>query len=234
MPTYHTLAVATPEGLRETSKVNENCTCGAKLPPDARFCHKCGKPQYEDPAFLEVEKAIAPPLPPIIVPPPPSLTGISFQNSAAVRVAFLVAAIVTLLISFPMPALFAFAWQVILLLAGGFFSVWLYARRTGQSLTIGSGARMGWITGVFCFVIMIIFFSLSLLAVSANGSIITFFREAMSQRGTPELTEQFEQILQNRTAFGAMLIFILFLFFLMMTLTSAVGGALGAKVLEKE
>ncbi len=23
------------------------CTCGAQLPPDALFCHKCGKPQRE-------------------------------------------------------------------------------------------------------------------------------------------------------------------------------------------
>ena len=23
------------------------CTCGAELPPDALFCHKCGKPQRE-------------------------------------------------------------------------------------------------------------------------------------------------------------------------------------------
>src|ERR1700751_3927993 len=24
------------------------CTCGAQLPDDARFCHRCGKPQFED------------------------------------------------------------------------------------------------------------------------------------------------------------------------------------------
>ncbi len=213
--------------------MNEYCTCGAKLPPDARFCHKCGKPQYEDPALIAVEPEAAPPPPPV---PEPLKTSprISFQNATAVRVAFLVAALVTLLISFPMPALFAFAWQVILLLAGGFVSVWLYGRRTGQALTVGSGARMGWITGVFCFVIMIVFFTLSLLAISNSGGIPAFFREAMNARGTPELTEQLEQVLQNRSAFAAMLMFGLFLFFLMMTLTSAVGGALGAKVLEKE
>jgi len=25
----------------------DNCTCGAELPPDSLFCHKCGKPQRE-------------------------------------------------------------------------------------------------------------------------------------------------------------------------------------------
>ena len=31
----------------QTEVVPEYCTCGAQLPPDARFCHKCGKPQYD-------------------------------------------------------------------------------------------------------------------------------------------------------------------------------------------
>ena len=25
----------------------DSCTCGAQLPPDALFCHKCGKPQRD-------------------------------------------------------------------------------------------------------------------------------------------------------------------------------------------
>ena len=33
----------------------EFCSCGAQLPPDALFCHKCGKPQRDivepDPAM---------------------------------------------------------------------------------------------------------------------------------------------------------------------------------------
>ena len=31
----------------------EFCTCGAELPPDSRFCHKCGKPQREEIAVEE-------------------------------------------------------------------------------------------------------------------------------------------------------------------------------------
>ena len=44
----------------QTEIVPEFCTCGAQLPPDARFCHKCGKPQYDYPGVEEPEPA--PPL----------------------------------------------------------------------------------------------------------------------------------------------------------------------------
>ena len=33
----------------------EFCTCGAELPPDARFCHRCGKPQREETALETVD-----------------------------------------------------------------------------------------------------------------------------------------------------------------------------------
>ena len=35
--------------------------------------------------------------------------------------------------------------------AAGFLAVYLYSRRTGQMLSLRSGARMGWITGIFSF-----------------------------------------------------------------------------------
>jgi hypothetical protein len=50
----------------------------------------------------------------------------------------------------------AAVWAIVTLLAGGFFSVFMYQRRTGFSLSVGSGARMGWITGIFCSVIMLV------------------------------------------------------------------------------
>ena len=42
------------------------CTCGAELPPDARFCHRCGKPQREEvipetaERRVEIAAAVAP------------------------------------------------------------------------------------------------------------------------------------------------------------------------------
>jgi hypothetical protein len=48
---------------------------------------------------------------------------------------------------FPIP--WPFVRLPLAFLAAGFLAVYLYSRRTGQTLSIRSGARMGWITGIF-------------------------------------------------------------------------------------
>ena len=171
---------------------------------------------------------------PEIIQRPADPPRISFQNATAVRVGFLAAALVMLLISVPMPKVLMYAWSFTLLLAGGFFSVWLYARRTGQTLTVGSGARMGWITGVFCFTIVFVLFAFTLLAFSSEGGLTEFFREVSKAQGKPEMMEQLDSVLQNPAVVGIMMLVAVAMMFFTITLTSAVGGALGAKVLEKE
>src|SRR5579884_504964 len=70
----------------QTEIVPGYCTCGAKLPEDARFCHKCGKPQRDEPLLAELAAPPPPPPQPAAPPPPPP---ISFRNRAAVRSALL-------------------------------------------------------------------------------------------------------------------------------------------------
>jgi hypothetical protein len=213
--------------------VGEYCTCGAKLPADARFCHKCGKPQYDEPLFQTVTEEPAPIV--TAVPPPlPAKVGISFHNSVAVRVALMAAGIMTLLLAFPIPAFLAAIWQLVLLPAGGFFAVYLYGRRTGESISVLAGARMGWITGVFCFAIMTVFFTVSIIQIATKDGLPAFFREMVSQRGTPDLINQFNQILSSPAGVATLLFGMLLIFFVMLTLLPVVGGALGAKVLAKE
>src|SRR2546427_9063086 len=71
------------------------CSCGAQLPEDARFCHKCGKPQREE---IVVEQppsplpAAAPALDAAAWPGAPS-----FHHPVAVRVGLFVASIATFL-----------------------------------------------------------------------------------------------------------------------------------------
>ena len=55
------------------------------------------------------------------------------------------------------------------LLGAGFVSVFFYKRRTGQRLSVRSGARMGWITGVMSFAILAVIMTFALLAINRMG-----------------------------------------------------------------
>jgi hypothetical protein len=145
-----------------------------------------------------------------------------------------VAAVITLLQSLPLPGVLQPLWLLVLLLAGGFISVYLYHRRTGDYLTVRSGARLGWMTGMFAFLITMVLFTVSIVAISASGGLQQFFHELVNARGTPELAEQFDQILSNPAATGALLFLVLTMMFLMLTIVASIGGALAAKVLERE
>src|SRR5258707_1344256 len=146
-----------------TEYVPDVCTCGARLPEDARFCHKCGKPQRDEPLLREPEPA-PPPLPAIqAAAPPPS---IGFHNTTAVWIALRVAFLMFLLCL--VSGIFSFVWLV----AGGFLAVYLYRRRTGTPLSVRSGAHLGWLAGTFGFLMAMIVMTLMVLAVSEPDNIV--------------------------------------------------------------
>jgi len=141
--------------------VPEYCTCGAQLPPDARFCHKCGKPQREEDVPVEEQPiVVAPPPPPPAGPAPPA--AINFRNAIAVRVALLAGALAFLMSAVLGPL------GLIALAAGGFFAVYLYRRRTGAMLSVANGARLGWISGIFVFAIAMLVFTIQMVAASPS------------------------------------------------------------------
>src|SRR5258708_21315931 len=80
-----------PPWLRQTDRSSlmpDFCSCGAQLPEDARFCHKCGKPQREE---IVVEPPPAPPA--AAAPPAPGDAAAwprapSFRHPLAWRVGF--------------------------------------------------------------------------------------------------------------------------------------------------
>jgi hypothetical protein len=210
--------------------VTDRCTCGALPPEDARFCHKCGRPLYEEPG---IEATGAPEI--VVVPPPLPVEKpkINFHNSVAVRVALLAGGLISLFVSFPVPVSLALVWQLVILLAGGFFSVFLYERRTGDSLSVGSGARMGWITGIFCFVIMLVVVAIGTLAASNEPGFADNLRKALDGAGASN-AERITQILQEPGGVAIVVISMIVLTFFLLTAVTVAGGALGAKVLEKE
>lgn len=207
------------------------CSCGAQLPPDARFCHKCGKPQFEEPALREEEDQLVPAPAPAVAAP----AEISFRNRTAVRAGFLAAGIASLLISLPMPLYIAMIWILGGLLAAGFLGVFFYIRRTGQALTVRSGARLGWITGVFCFAIITVFFTVSILSIANRGGLAGFYREQFAAKGASDVNvQQFLEILESPGGLATVLILSLLFLFVLFTLLPTLGGALGAKMLAKE
>ena len=158
----------------------EFCTCGAELPPDARFCHRCGKPQREEVEPETVARppevvAVAPPGPDGALPPstPPS---VNFHNRTAVRIGLLMAAMASLLSVFPAmvlgPAGLAISW-----VSAGFLSVYIYRRRTGQFLTVDSGLRMGWITGLLGSTIMCVVSTMAMVLLIRGGRMATLYDE---------------------------------------------------------
>ncbi|MDQ2946322.1 MAG: zinc ribbon domain-containing protein [Acidobacteriota bacterium] len=208
------------------------CTCGARLPEDARFCHKCGKPQYDYPGF-EVEpvaEIVAAPAVAAAPPPPPPSTEISFRNRTAVRVGFLAALVAFILFVLPLP--FPLPRLMVAFLAAGFLAVYLYGRRTGQKLSIRSGARMGWMTGIFSFVIVTVQFTAGVLATSKDGGIAAILKAQLPANDAN--TEQVLKLIQEPSALAVMMIFVLLMMFLLLTVLPTLGGALGAKVLTKQ
>lgn len=169
-----------------------------------------------------------------VVPPPPSaVEAINFHNRMAVRVAFLAAAIGSMLLSLPMPA--PGFWLVVSLIGAGFFAVYLYNRRSGRFLSVSAGARMGWLTGIFCFVIATVFFTISIQLISSRSSLAEFYRENLkNQVASEKQLQEFIDILQTPAGLGTIIFASLIVLFIFFTLFPMLGGALGAKVLDRE
>jgi hypothetical protein len=211
--------------------VPERCTCGAQLPEDALFCHKCGKPQRE----IEVEQEPAPTPPPIVIAaiapaPTPELPIINFHNGTAVRIALGMGALAFMCLivvgQLALPEALIFVW----LAAAGFLAVYLYRRRTGQRLSVLNGARLGWISGIFGFVIVTILLTMFVVALS-EPSVVTALREQIKTRGIPEANlDQMIDALHSPAGITSAL----GLFFLLFTVLPAFGGALGAKLLDRD
>jgi len=212
--------------------VNEYCTCGAKLPEDARFCHKCGKPQREEPEIealaqeTVVTASLAPPA--VDLPVPPTVTTIGFRNPMAVRASLVASALATLAGLLPLPGPFHSLWQLLTITAAGFASVYFYQRRTGAYLSVRGGLQIGWMTGLFCFVVTIVMLTLLLALIAGLGE--SGLKKLTAESGRPEIADAFMSMMSN----PAMLIFALAGAFFLMTVLASAGGALGSKVLEKE
>ncbi|MBK9171135.1 MAG: zinc ribbon domain-containing protein [Bryobacterales bacterium] len=205
------------------------CTCGAELPADARFCHKCGKPQREEPTIFESPDPIpwsprAIELPQVTAIP----AGPGFHNPIALRAGLAAACLATVL---NLVIQFGF---VIWLVGAGFFAAYLFHRRSGQPLTVRGGARMGWITGILSFVITTVLFTVSI--VGSQVKLSEMYQEQLRNMPVADDARMAEAVRMLETPGGqALFFFTSFLFlFAIVTVFCTAGGALGAKVLQKD
>jgi hypothetical protein len=199
----------------------EYCTCGAQLPEDALFCHKCGKPQREIIA-PEIEANTYQATPAAVtlaeVPPPPRLQALplNFHNPIAVRIA-LVAAVSATIFNF----LLVVNW-----LAAGFLAAFFYRRKTGLGLNVAAGVKIGWMTGVITYVFSTIIFTAQQLPDALSGHMFKTVLDQMKSAPfqDPTVVKMFE------TDPGMATVLLLIVLFVFVTCLSMAGGALGAKL----
>jgi hypothetical protein len=209
--------------------VPEHCTCGAQLPPDARFCHKCGKPQREEPVIdqneLQLEPEAAPPVLPVAIAEPEP-TRIGLGNPVAVRTGLLagVIGLLALMLLGQIPGLQVLS--LVMPVASGFLAVLLYRRRTHQALSIAGGAQLGWIAGMVGFIITILF--VTMFVVMLTEPDVAQQMRMQAERSRPEVLEMIK-LMQTPTGIAQTLLESLVLFALLPTL----GGAVGAKLLGR-
>jgi hypothetical protein len=82
--------------------------------------------------------------------------------------------------------------------------------------------------------ILLVIFTVTIAAGGGGEGLQQLFREMASQRGSPEVMRQFETVLSSPAGIAALVFFTLLTWFFLVTLLATAGGALGAKILEKE
>jgi hypothetical protein len=145
-----------------------------------------------------------------------------------VRAALISSALATLAGILPLPGLFHTLWQLLSIVVGGFASVYLYQRRTGDYLSLRAGLQIGWMTGLFCFIVTMVMLTALLAILAGLGE--SGLKQLSIESGRPEIADAFASMLSN----PAMLVVGLVTAFFFMTMLGSAGGALGSKVLERE
>jgi hypothetical protein len=172
-----------------------------------------------------VEEVEAPP--PFTELPLAAPPRIGFHNRNAVRVALLAGALGLCLFVLlgQLPGLQVLA--ILAPIASGVFAVHLYKRKTGQRLSMASGAHLGWISGIFGFLITTLLFT-AFAAMLTNPELANAVRDqAGSTR--PEVLQALKEI---QTASG--ITKALLEAFVFLTLLPTFGGSLGARLLDRD
>ena len=132
--------------------MQQRCTCGAVLPDDARFCHKCGKPQYEEDIARLTETHPPAPVQAPIEPPLETSSALSKFRAVAISIGM---ALASLLVSSVVAQVSPFL-VFLVLVAAGFGTAAAYRRSTTTPLSGLTGALLGCLTGLWLFLMFAI------------------------------------------------------------------------------
>ena len=206
------------------------CTCGAKLADDSLFCHRCGRAlrdylPVDDEPEPEPQLAAAPVM--VETAPQPEAL-VSFQSRTAVRCGVIAAAL-TFLLMFPAVMVGGNALQLVVTFLGGVYAVFLYRRRTGVEVSVLSGARVGWITGIFLFTLFTVLTTLGMAMLANSSEVMQAYEQQVKSMGASgDAAKQMIEVMRNPSGFAMFLVGLLYLF-MISTLLCSLGGALGAR-----
>lgn len=156
---------------------------------------------------------------------------ISFRNGLALRVSFLAALVIELVRNLAVYAA-GLLMMPIVLFAGGIYAVVLYKRRTGFPVNVVAGARLGWITGVFTFLVSTVITTFSMASLAMNNSLLDTFKKSAESMGLPaDASRQMQEVMSNPTAFALLLLLVMVVQFVLLTVLCSMGGAMGARLL---
>ena len=117
-------------------------------------------------------------------------------------------------------------------MSAGFFSVYLYRRRTGQLLTVSGGIRLGWVTGILTAAILTVLITgtLVLLALSGGGLASVYQEQLRNMHWSDASIQQAVNAFSNPAMLAISILSFLLLVFAFVTFFCTAGGALGAKL----
>jgi hypothetical protein len=208
----------------------ENCDCGWRaIPEGASFCPGCGKPLTADARETE-RQANAFPRPRAEQEEAGPVDRVTFGTPGALRSCYWSAAFAAIIMSLPYASLLCF----IVYPAAGFYSVHSFRRQARKRVTLRAGAKLGFLTGVITFALLLILLTIASTMPGSPGISATLdeLESSFEQQGEAELAARVQGLRGDPTALALLALISLSVGFGVTTGFAAAGGALGAKVLE--
>lgn len=200
--------------------MSEHCSCGAELPEGAEECPNCGKPT--------VEEVRPEPIPREFVPEPEvKPRRMDFGNADALRAALPAGALAYLVTGlgsavFPGSPLVAYP-------LAGLLAVTLYRLRTREPVSRWQGIRLGWITGILSFLLILFvtgvaaLFGAELFGPEMQAAVAEQMKEYPA-----EFQEAWTETMADASSRGVLVLVLLATSFLVVTGLTALGGLMGA------